>query len=158
MSKVVKTLSDRILQDARVRAANVVAAFYPMKGEPDILPVLQVLSKEGRLLLPRCSDDGTIDFFKVNNLYLELQEGHYGIKEPVESCNLWVGKIPVFLVPGVKFSADGGRKGHGMGYYDKFLAKYPNSLKFGVCLPEQLQEEPLELQEHDIKMDEIFSA
>lgn len=153
-----KTINDLILQNPRVRAANVVAAFFPMKTEPDIMPLLQVLSKEGRLLLPRCGDDCSMSFFKVSNLYTDLKLGAYGIREPAETCKQWVGNIPVFLVPGVKFDKNGGRKGHGKGYYDRFLAKFPNALKIGVCLPEQLQEESLILEPHDILMDEVFSV
>lgn len=153
-----KTISDLILQDSRVRTANVVAAFFPMKNEPDIMPILHVLSKEGRLLLPRCGDDCSMNFFKVENLYRDLTVGAFGIREPLESCKPWVGNIPVFIVPGTKFDKNGGRIGHGKGYYDRFLARFPQSLKIGVCLPEQLQETPLVLEPHDVLMDEVFSA
>lgn len=153
-----KTISDLLLQHSGIRKANVVAAFYPMKSEPDITPFLQLLAREGRLLLPRCGKDCSMEFFKVTNLYSDLSSGAYGIKEPNAECKSWVGNIPVFLVPGVKFDKKGGRKGHGKGYYDRYLAKFPDSLKIGVCNAEQLQEESLDLEDHDILMNEIISV
>lgn len=153
-----KTISDLLLQHSSIRKANVVAAFYPMKSEPDVVPFLRLLAGEGRLLLPRCGENCTMEFFKVTDLYADLASGAYGIKEPNEACKPWVGNIAVFLVPGVKFDRNGGRKGHGKGYYDRYLAKFPGSLKIGVCNAEQLQEEPLDLKEHDILMDEVISV
>ena len=39
------------------RDARKVAAFYPLKGEPNILPIVQELSMEGRLLLPKVTGE-----------------------------------------------------------------------------------------------------
>ena len=111
--------------------ARNIAAFYPLKGEPNIMPILEELATEGRLLLPKCEGEG-IEKFE--------------------------GDIPVFLVPGVKFNWDGSRQGHGKGYYDRFLAKYPNAFKAGIMTPAQLSKEPLEQKETDVKMHTVIAC
>ena len=123
--------------------ARNIAAFYPLKGEPNIMPILEELAIEGRLLLPKCEGDGIMNFYKISNLKKDLIKGHYGIMEPREGIEKFEGDIPVFLVPGVKFNWDGSRQGHGKGYYDRFLAKHPNSFKAGIMTPAQLYKEPL---------------
>jgi 5-formyltetrahydrofolate cyclo-ligase len=45
-----------------------------------------------------------------------------------------------------------------MGYYDRFLSRFPNACKIGICLENQWSEEPLVLQPHDILMDKIIIA
>ena len=138
--------------------ARNIAAFYPLKGEPNIMPILEELAIEGRLLLPKCEGDGIMNFYKISNLKKDLIKGHYGIMEPREGIEKFEGDIPAFLVPGVKFNWDGSRQGHGKGYYDRFLAKYPNSFKAGIMTPAQLSKEPLEQKETDVKMHTVIAC
>ena len=140
------------------RDAHNIAAFYPVKGEPNIKPIIQELAIEGRLLLPRCEGDGIMNFYKVSSLRKDLVKGHFGIMEPREGLEKFEGEIPVFLVPGVKFNWDGCRVGHGKGYYDRFLSKYPKAYKAGIATPAQISKEPLAQKETDIRMDVIIAC
>lgn len=140
------------------RNSRNIAAFYPLKGEANIMPILEELALEGRLLLPRCEGDGIMNFYKVNSLRKDLAKGHFGIMEPREGLEKFEGEIPIFLVPGTKFNWDGCRVGHGKGYYDRFLAKYPKSYKAGIATPAQISKEPLPQKETDIRMDVIIAC
>ena len=140
------------------RNSRNIAAFYPLKGEPNIMPILEELALEGRLLLPRCEGDGIMDFYKVSSLRRDLVKGHFGIMEPRESLEKFEGEIPIFLVPGTKFNWDGCRVGHGKGYYDRFLARYPKSYKAGIATPSQISKEPLPQKETDIRMNVIIAC
>jgi 5-formyltetrahydrofolate cyclo-ligase len=140
------------------RNSRNIAAFYPLKGEANIMPIIEELALEGRLLLPRCEGDGIMNFYKVSSLRKDLVKGHFGIMEPREGLEKFEGDIPVFLVPGTKFNWDGCRKGHGKGYYDRFLAKYPKAYKAGIATPAQISEEPLEQKETDIRMDTVIAC
>lgn len=135
-----------------------IAAFYPLKGEPNIMPIIEELAREGRLLLPRCEGDGIMNFYKIENLKKDLAKGHFGIMEPREGLEKFQGDIPIFLVPGTKFNWDGKRVGHGKGYYDRFLAKYPNAYRAGIATPKQIFEDPLEQKETDVKMHVVIAC
>lgn len=140
------------------RDSRNIAAFYPQKGEPNLMPILEELALEGRLLLPRCEGDGIMNFYKVSSLRKDLVKGHFGIMEPREGLEKFEGDIPIFLVPGTKFNWDGKRKGHGKGYYDRFLAKYPKAYKAGIASPAQITDEPLEQKETDVQMDVVIAC
>ena len=140
------------------RNSRNIAAFYPLKGEANIMPILEELALEGRLLLPRCEGEGIMNFYKVNSLRKDLAKGHFGIMEPREGLEKFESEIPIFLVPGTKFNWDGCRVGHGKGYYDRFLAKYPKAYKAGIATPAQISQEPLPQKETDIRMDVIIAC
>ncbi len=138
--------------------ARNVAAFYPLKGEPNIMPIIEELALEGRLLLPRCEGKGVMEFYKIANIKKDLTKGHFGIMEPREGLEKFEGEIPVFLVPGTKFNWDGCRQGHGKGYYDRYLAKHPDAFKAGIATPAQISKEPLPQKETDVKMHTIIAC
>ena len=62
----------------------------------------------------------------------------------------------VFFVPGLAFSKSGVRLGRGKGLYDKLLAKYPNSIKVGICSSVNLYDK-LPQESHDILMDYVLT-
>ena len=138
------------------KEARKVAAFYPLRGEPNILPILEQLAEEGRLLLPRCTGPTTMEFCHVQSLRKDLVQGKFGIMEPRGDIAAYDGDFTVFLVPGTKFNLTGERCGHGKGYYDRFLAKHPDATKAGIATPKQISVEPLVQKLTDIKMDQII--
>ena len=62
----------------------------------------------------------------------------------------------IFFVPGLAFSKSGVRLGRGKGLYDKLLAKYPNSIKVGICSSVNLYDK-LPQESHDILMDYVLT-
>lgn len=138
------------------KEARKVAAFYPLVGEPNIMPIVEQLCQEGRLLLPKVTGETTMEFYHIQNLKKDLVQGKFNIMEPREGLEPYTGDFKVFLVPGTKFNFTGERKGHGKGYYDRFLAKHPDAYKAGIATPFQMTKETLEQKETDIKMNQII--
>lgn len=77
--------------------------------------------------------------------------------------------LDLILIPGVAFSRGGGRLGHGMGYYDKYLQEYFNRLheetKFnktllvGLGFKEQIvSDDQLPLVKFDYPLDLILTS
>lgn len=89
-----------------------------------------------------------------------------------------LGGLDLILLPGVAFTRQGGRMGHGMGYYDKFLNKHFNknphrhtdspqsvatkiaakkTILLGLALNEQIVDD-VPLDPTDVLLDEIVTA
>ncbi|MCL2100706.1 MAG: 5-formyltetrahydrofolate cyclo-ligase [Fibromonadales bacterium] len=133
-----------------------IAAFYPAKLEPQIIPLLKNLASEGRLLLPRTLDK-KMEFALIQNLEEDLQIGAFGIMEPKPELPAFEGMPAAFLVPGVVFGKDGTRIGHGAGYYDRFLATFKGIPKLGVAYSAQIRSS-LPQNATDVRMNEVVRS
>ena len=78
----------------------------------------------------------------------------FKIKEPKNIQR--VESTDIFLIPGLAFSRSGERLGRGKGLYDKLLAKYPYSLKIGICSSINLYDK-IPQEDHDILMDYVLT-
>ncbi len=118
-----------ILSSAVYRYADVILMFYPMKGEVDILPIMEsALASGKRVAFPRCNaEDHSMIFYFVTSKE-DFEKGAYGIMEPkttleafeitsVETQNV------LCLVPAIVYDRRGYRVGYGGGYYDRFFGK-----------------------------------
>lgn len=152
-----RALYDRFLRDA---GAMKVGLFLSMKAEVETAPLLRLLSGEGgeprcRLLVPRCDDGVTIRFYPLGDRS-DLVVNRYGIPEP--GCPVEEAEVPDFLVvPGVAFSRlDGGRVGHGAGFYDRYLAKHRDEIRFraGLALGFQIYDR-VPTDPHDFPLDAV---
>ncbi|KHJ99582.1 5-formyltetrahydrofolate cyclo-ligase [Oesophagostomum dentatum] len=98
--------------------------------------------------------------------YNAMEKYRYGIRQPKMEDN-WEpyensGPLDLMLVPGVGFTKEGHRLGHGMGYYDRFLAdhrarfgKLP--LLYGLAQIQQMVDS-VPLGESDVKLDGVLHA
>jgi 5-formyltetrahydrofolate cyclo-ligase len=131
------------------------ALFAPRRTEPDLDLLWGLGLLEDHLVsYPRCEGDA-LSFRPILALS-ELIPGRFGIREPVPGQSL--EQLDVIVVPGLAFTAQGGRLGRGAGYYDRFLSTIPGTtVKIGVCFEfQRLPEIPDE--SHDVKMDAVVSA
>jgi 5-formyltetrahydrofolate cyclo-ligase len=93
----------------------------------------------------------------------ELELGMYRILEPklelrtVAAKHLQPEDLDLVMVPGVAFDRNGGRTGHGKGYYDKLLqhARH-NAPLVALSFECQLFDE-IPAEEHDIFMDKVVT-
>ena len=47
-------------------------------------------------------------------------------------------EVAVVIVPGLAFTPDGSRLGRGVGFYDRFLLRYPEALRMGIGFEDQM--------------------
>jgi 5-formyltetrahydrofolate cyclo-ligase len=145
--------------------ARTVFAFLSMNREivSDFV-VDAALSAGKTVALPRV-EDGELSFREVSSLAGPWATGSFGIREPLQDTKtVDLAKLsgPILVVaPGVAFDADGGRLGHGKGYYDRFLrairALRRDVFVAALCIDVQLVERvPMDVG--DERMDAICAG
>lgn len=123
------------------------------------LPI--ALQGSQRIVVPYCVN-GELERFLLQTMD-ELALGMYRILEPrTELRDLPEKKVPVdeldmIVVPGVAFDRQGGRMGHGFGYYDKLLQYARPGVPFIALAFECQLFESIPTQAHDIYMDKILT-
>ena len=101
-----------------------------------LLPLIQWLLDTGRRVALPKTDGDNMDFYEIQDLN-EVRKGQFGVMEPIgEQKVCWEDAI--CLTPGVGFSIDGGRIGHGAGYYDRYFERHPRLLKVGIAYEFQI--------------------
>ncbi len=130
-----KAICQKLIETVK---ADTVLLFYPVKGEPDILPFAKHLLKNGvRVAFPiSVTDTCELDFRYVEKLE-DMSVGAYGIHEPKSnSKKVLCTNECVCVVPALAFDERGMRIGYGKGYYDRFLATshtYNVGVAYSVC-------------------------
>lgn len=111
--------------------AHLILVYMDFGSEVRTTPLVAELlqKKEKRVFCPRV-DETEMDFYEITDLN-QLARGYKGIREPAPQPELRFGEAQchryfcLMLIPGVAFDCSGGRIGYGKGYYDRFLARYP---------------------------------
>ena len=99
----------------------VVSGYVPVRGEIDVMPLLNALHAAGHALgLPVVVARDAPLVFRRWRPGMALEKGAFGIPAPPASAP--EVRPEVVLVPLVAFDAQGHRLGYGGGYYDRTLA------------------------------------
>jgi 5-formyltetrahydrofolate cyclo-ligase len=80
----------------------------------------------------------------------------WGIYEPKKPIPVSELSINLAIVPLLGCDHSGGRIGYGMGYYDRFLEKYPHIFTVGLC-PEVALIDYVPVEEHDVALNYIVT-
>lgn len=105
-----------------------------------------------KIILPTVVGDDIIPVELSENTGFAV--GDFNILEPQDEA--YQGDYDLIVVPGVAFDKNGNRLGRGRGYYDRFLCRYQQVKKIGICFDFQFVEE-IPTEPTDVKMDEIIS-
>ena len=142
------------------KQADCIGGYSAIRGEIDPRCLLEDALDDGRIVcLPRVIDEHHIEFSQIEG-FDALEEGAFGVMEP-RGPAIDLGRIDVFLVPGVAFDPHGGRIGFGRGYYDRLLGRRramddgDSAVFIGICYEWQLVEDTIAVEPHDVAMDVI---
>jgi len=163
-----ENLCEKVTALPEYKAADLILAYIPDTFEADCTPIiLDALEKGKKTCVPKVDFEAMkqgqskMDFYfldKSKSLEEQLETGTYGIREPkagLEKLTWGVTNSPFMIVPGVAFTKDGKRLGHGKGFYDIYIEEIckqgAKPFLCGVCLPCQVVEE-IPTDEHDVLM------
>lgn len=162
------------LQTKFYKESDAILSYMPMPKEASPLSITEAALKDGKALaLPRVLPNTSImDFYLIKKdvpLQSQLTKGAWNIDEPSACCeNIFplLGKFKkiTVIVPGVAFTKEGLRLGHGKGFYDIYIKRLLEKCRetessvtlAGLCFDFQLLPE-LPCESHDIKMNLILS-
>jgi 5-formyltetrahydrofolate cyclo-ligase len=136
-------LSKAIVENIRawslLSPQEVILAFCPFDGEPDISPLLEEILKEGKdLLIPKV-EQKSMKLCKIRS-FDGLALGSFCLLEPTQCEEVEPELVDFALVPGVAFDLKGCRLGMGKGFYDRILGRI-RGFKVGVAFSFQVFEE-----------------
>ncbi len=133
--------------------AKTIVCYWSLPDELETHEFIQKWYKQKGIYLPRVVG---VEVELVLFRGLEsMQEGAFGIQEPMGGSYREFEQIDLVIVPGVAFTKDGLRMGRGGGYYDRLLPQLVNAVKVGVGYNCQIVDY-LPVEEHDVKLDVVF--
>ncbi len=153
---------DRFMELQEYHSAKTVMFYVDVRDEVRTRQALpSALASGKRIVVPYCLD-GELELFWLENME-ELELGMYRILEPknelrtVASKHLQPTDLDLVMVPGVAFDRNGGRTGHGKGYYDKLLQHARLDAPLIALAFECQMFEKIPAESHDIYMDKIIT-
>ena len=152
-----RSISRNLLTCARDWPPALIAGYYAMGSEADVLPALALLSQAGHsLALPAIHQNALL--FRAFRIGDPLQNGALKTLEPAEDQPLC--SPTVVLVPLLAFDRSLMRLGQGAGFYDRALAELRRQgpvLAIGIAFSCQMSETALPAEPHDQSLDLVVT-
>lgn len=162
LHKKSKIIEDKLFDITKFNGATTFFVYVNFRSEVVTMGIIErLLKKKKNVTVPITHlKEQRIDAIHITHPEKELVPGYCNILEPKE--DIWISQkvepqqIDVILLPGSVFDKQGGRFGYGGGFYDRFLASTPKSLRIGLCFELQLVDK-VPLQEHDELLDLVIT-
>lgn len=164
LGRVQRAVLDRdiqrhVLDWPRLVRCRHVAAYWAVKGEPDLGPLMQRLAARGITTYLPVTGPGRSLSFHAWELGDPLRNNPFGIPEPASGRVIETAKLDLVLMPLVAWDAAGRRLGMGGGYYDKAfqpLLGLDGARRVGVAYSVQ-QAEQLPEDEWDVRLHAVVT-
>ncbi len=129
-------------------SVSVVGFYMPIRDELDPRPL--AFATGAALALP--ATDGTAMTFTLWRPGDPLEKSAFGVPEPSGE-----EVVPdLLLIPLLAFDAQMNRLGYGAGHYDRYIARHPMTLRFGVAYAAQ-QRDDIIVEPHDMPLHGIIT-
>ena len=151
-------ITARVVALPEFQRAEVVLGYLSLPGEVNVDGILAAAWKAGkRVAVPAARNDGEYRpaWLTPNE---SLTRGGFNVRQPVVPFWAKPDGYGLVVVPGVAFTANGDRLGHGKGFYDRMLARLGAKVtcKTGVCFSFQLAPE-WPVNETDVAMNVVVT-
>lgn len=153
---------DKLKKEPIYLEAQAILVYMDYRSEVITTGLVEEILRSGnrRVFAPKV-EGMNIRFYEITSLS-ELQEGYQGIREPVgEKEKLFTkemaeGMRSLVLVPGSVFDRERRRMGYGKGFYDRFLAAFPDISTIALGFDCQIAPK-VPWEEHDQRVDLIVT-
>lgn len=155
-------IAEKVIAMAEFMECNNLYIYKAFRNEVNTDRIIQKAMEFNKTVaFPKvCGADMNFHIVPKEDVSKSLAEGYMGIMEPESSLPILVPTLEesagVVIVPGVAFDRNCNRSGYGKGFYDKFLAKYPNLIKIGIAFEYQIFD-GIEINNFDIPMDYVIT-
>jgi 5-formyltetrahydrofolate cyclo-ligase len=146
-----QSIIQQIRVDSRYKESRVIALFYPMIFEVNLLSLLE---DSKTFVFPRVEKDG-IHFYPFSKKMV-WHKSPFGVMEP-EGNEIMDDIIDLMITPALAISKDLYRLGYGKGYYDQFLTKHRPKHVIGVIFSHEWVE-TLPKSSHDQILDDVIKG
>ena len=147
--------TEKILQECKDKTN--IFIFVSTEKEANTKEAIKKLLEEGKnVIVPiSCTKDNCIKLSKINSMD-ELYPSTFGVLEPLVTEDFDKSLIEIFFVPGTRFDKKGNRQGHGLGFFDRFLADVKGKKPIiGVCKKEHVIDK-MEVNHWDVPVDSLI--
>lgn len=151
---------ERLLTLAGFRSAARVALYLALPVEVPTAALLAACRRAGKEVavpVPAAASAGGGYVFCRLDEGAALVPGPLRVLQPERIEELRGAAPDLVVVPGVAFDRDGGRVGHGAGYYDGLLARFaPAAFKVGLAFEFQVFDR-VPVEAHDVRVDAVVT-
>ena len=144
--------------------ANTIGVTVSGGLEWDTTPIIEQGWREGKIIaVPKCIPETRgLDFYRLE-AFQQLDESYFNLREPIPEQTVKISKekIDLLIVPGLIYDKRGYRVGFGGGYYDRFLADFPNktvSILYSGQLKDEIPNEPFDIEVQHLITENGFIA
>lgn len=120
-------ITNQIIELHQWQHSQTIGITIPIGKEIVTYPLIEIgWSENKRIVVPKTiQQTREMEFYELTD-YSQLEETHFGLKEPMDGkCSLVTkNNIDMLIIPCLAFDADLYRLGYGGGYYDRYLADF----------------------------------
>ncbi|XP_023290057.1 5-formyltetrahydrofolate cyclo-ligase isoform X2 [Orussus abietinus] len=157
---------EKLISLPQYQQSRRISLYLSTEDEPDTLPLLRKIFDAGKeAFVPRYRGK-VMEMVKLHSMedFESLPLTKWNIKQPHfrdDRENALQGGLDLIVLPGMAFTINGKRLGHGMGYYDKFLHECISSQEkkphlIALAFNEQVKEE-IPTTEKDVDLDMVLT-
>lgn len=150
-----KTIAQKIRTMPVVQDALSIFCYLATESEVNTDALLSEWIYKKTISVPYIDTDNQEMVASTFTGFENTKQGVLGIRHPIDIQP--VTQSPqIAIIPGVSFSKQGDRLGYGKGYYDKWLAKNPDTIKIAIAFSWQIYTY-IPTEPHDVTMQFIVT-
>lgn len=149
-----KIIWEKLKERPEFKSAQKILVYLSKEGEVETHEEIQKLFEKKDVFAPKIQER-VMSIHPIRS-WDNLEPGTFKILEPKNCKSIASKELDLVLVPGIAFDKNGHRIGHGKGHYDRLL-KHTSATKIGLAFHEQILDNEVPFEDHDIPMNLIIT-